>query len=47
MRPRHFVLLQPSGMPLNRVAKPDYLRLREMAEREIGELREKGKWDRM
>jgi len=47
MRPRHYVLLQPGEMPLNRVAKPDYLRLREMAEREIAELREKGKWDRM
>ena len=47
MRPRHYVLLQPGGMPLNRVAKPDYLCLRDMAEREIAELREKGKWDRM
>jgi hypothetical protein len=47
MRPRHYVLLQPGEMPLNRVAKPDYLRLRQMAEREIAELREKGKWDRM
>jgi acyl-CoA synthetase (AMP-forming)/AMP-acid ligase II len=46
MRPRHYVLLQPGEMPLNRVAKPDYLRLREMAEREIADLREKGKWDR-
>ncbi len=47
MRPRHYVLLQPGEMPLNRVAKPDYLRLREMAEREIAELRRNGKWDRM
>jgi len=47
MRPRHYVLLQPGEMPLNRVAKPDYLRLREMAEREVAELRKKGKWDRM
>jgi acyl-CoA synthetase (AMP-forming)/AMP-acid ligase II len=47
MRPRHYVLLQPGAMPLNRVAKPDYLCLRDMAEREIAELREKGKWDRM
>jgi hypothetical protein len=47
MRPRHYVLLQPGEMPLNRVAKPDYLCLRDMAEREIAELREKGKWDRM
>ena len=40
-------VVQPGGMPLNRVAKPDYLCLRDMAEREIAELREKGKWDRM
>jgi fatty-acyl-CoA synthase len=46
MRPRHYVLLQPGGMPLNRVAKPDYLCLHDMAEREIAGLREKGKWDR-
>jgi fatty-acyl-CoA synthase len=47
MRPRHYVLLQPGEMPLNRVAKPDYVCLHEMAEREIAKLREKGKWDRM
>jgi acyl-CoA synthetase (AMP-forming)/AMP-acid ligase II len=47
MRPRHYILLQPGQMPLNRVAKPDYLCLRKMAEREIAELREKGKWDRL
>jgi acyl-CoA synthetase (AMP-forming)/AMP-acid ligase II len=46
MRPRHYVLLQPGQMPLNRVAKPDYMCLHEMAEREVAELRAKGKWDR-
>lgn len=47
MRPRHYVLLKPGEMPLNRVAKPDYICLREMAEREVAELRAKGKWDRL
>jgi acyl-CoA synthetase (AMP-forming)/AMP-acid ligase II len=46
MRPRHYVLLRAGEMPLNRVAKPNYLCLREIAEREIAELRAKGKWDR-
>lgn len=31
MRPLHYVILEPGGMPLNRVAKNDYFRLREMA----------------
>ena len=31
MRPLHYVILEPGGMPLNRVAKSDYLRLQEMA----------------
>ncbi len=47
MRPRHYVLLKPGQMPLNRVAKPDHICLREMAEREVAELRAKGKWDRL
>jgi acyl-CoA synthetase (AMP-forming)/AMP-acid ligase II len=45
MRPRHYVLLEPGQMPLNRVAKADYVRLHEMAAREIEGLRAKGKWD--
>jgi acyl-CoA synthetase (AMP-forming)/AMP-acid ligase II len=46
MRPRHYVLLDPGAMPLNRAAKADYVRLHDMAKREIEALRSKGKWDR-
>jgi acyl-CoA synthetase (AMP-forming)/AMP-acid ligase II len=45
MRPRHWILLEPGQLPLNRVAKPDYLRVQEMARREIAELRARGEWD--
>jgi len=45
MRPRHYVVLEPGAMPLNRVIKPDYMRLREMARKEIETLRTKGEWD--
>jgi len=45
MRPRHYVLLEPGSMPLNRAAKADYIRLHDMAKREIDALRSKGKWD--
>jgi acyl-CoA synthetase (AMP-forming)/AMP-acid ligase II len=31
MRPLHYILLAPGQMPLNRAAKSDYLRLRELA----------------
>lgn len=46
MRPRHYVLLQPGQMPLNRVAKPDYVRLQEMAREQAEQLRAKGGWNR-
>jgi acyl-CoA synthetase (AMP-forming)/AMP-acid ligase II len=45
MRPRHWILLDPGQMPLNRVAKPDYLRVQEMARQEIAKLRAGGEWD--
>ena len=45
MRPRHYVLLEPGGMPLNRAAKADYVRLFELAKREIEVLRAQGRWD--
>ena len=45
MRPRHWIILEPGQMPLNRVAKPDYLRAQEMARQEIAQLRERGDWD--
>ncbi|HAX45064.1 MAG TPA: hypothetical protein DCY80_21190 [Solibacterales bacterium] len=45
MRPRHYVLLEPGEMPLNRVAKVDALKLSEMAREEVRKLRERGRWD--
>ena len=47
MRPRHYVLLEAGGMPLNRAAKADYVRLLELAKKEIETLRAKGKWERL
>jgi len=46
MRPRHWIILEPGQMPLNRVVKPDYKRAQEMARQEIAALRERGEWDR-
>ncbi|HMD78227.1 MAG TPA: class I adenylate-forming enzyme family protein [Terracidiphilus sp.] len=46
MRPRHWIILSPGQMPLNRVVKPDYGRAQEMARQEIAELRARGEWDR-
>jgi fatty-acyl-CoA synthase len=43
MRPHHFVLLDPGQMPLNRVAKANYLALRERAGQEVEALRERGR----
>lgn len=45
MRPRHWIILEPGEMPLNRLAKPDYLRAQEMARREVAALRAHGEWD--
>jgi fatty-acyl-CoA synthase len=45
MRPRHWIILEPGQMPLNRVGKPDYLRAQEMARQEIAHLRAQGEWD--
>jgi acyl-CoA synthetase (AMP-forming)/AMP-acid ligase II len=42
MRPQHYVILAPGEMPLNRVAKADYMALRERAAREAEALQ--GKW---
>jgi acyl-CoA synthetase (AMP-forming)/AMP-acid ligase II len=47
MRPRKYVLLVAGQMPLNRAAKADYVRLREMAKKEIEKLGAKGKRERM
>jgi len=45
MRPRHYVLLDPGKMPLNRTAKADYIVLRDRAKQEVEALRSKGLWD--
>jgi acyl-CoA synthetase (AMP-forming)/AMP-acid ligase II len=45
MRPRHWIILEPGQMPLNRVVKPDYMRAQEMAGLEIAQLRARGEWD--
>ena len=46
MRPRHWIILEPGQMPLNRVAKPDYVRAQEMAREEVALLRGRGEWDK-
>jgi acyl-CoA synthetase (AMP-forming)/AMP-acid ligase II len=45
MRPLHYVILAPGGLPLNRVSKTDYVRLSELAKEEVARLREAGGWD--
>jgi acyl-CoA synthetase (AMP-forming)/AMP-acid ligase II len=45
-RPSHVELVGPGGIPLNRVAKTDYMALRERAKEVVAALRAKGKWDR-
>jgi acyl-CoA synthetase (AMP-forming)/AMP-acid ligase II len=46
MRPLRYVILEPGGLPLNRVAKTDYVQLSEMAKEEVARLRAAGGWDR-
>jgi len=43
-RPLHYVIVEPGQMPLNRVAKVDTLRLRELAEIEVRQLQNRGRW---
>jgi acyl-CoA synthetase (AMP-forming)/AMP-acid ligase II len=45
MRPRHWIVLESGSLPLNRIAKPDYLRAQQMAHQEIAQLRVRGEWD--
>ena len=45
MRPRHYVILEPGAMPLNRTAKVDVVKLQELAKVEVAKLRERGRWD--
>ena len=44
-RPSHYVFLREGEMPINRVAKIDYLELQRRAKEEISKLRAAGKWD--
>jgi len=45
-RPSHVVILKAGEIPLNRVAKTDYMNLRQKAAAIVGELRAQGGWDR-
>jgi acyl-CoA synthetase (AMP-forming)/AMP-acid ligase II len=45
MRPRHWIIVEPGQMPLNRLGKPDHQRAQEMARQEIANLRARGEWD--
>ncbi len=44
-RPSHYEILEPGGMPLNRVAKTDYVVLKERSKEIAAKLRQEGKWD--
>ncbi|MHA1792073.1 MAG: class I adenylate-forming enzyme family protein [Promethearchaeota archaeon] len=45
-RPSLVVIVEPGQMPLNRVAKTDYVKLKEMALELIEKEREAGRWDK-
>jgi fatty-acyl-CoA synthase len=45
-RPSHVEILEPEQMPLNRVAKTDYVELKSRANSIIADLRQKGGWDK-
>jgi acyl-CoA synthetase (AMP-forming)/AMP-acid ligase II len=44
-RPSHFEIIEPGTLPLNRVAKTDYVVLREKGVQIAKRLRAEGKWD--
>ncbi|MHA1570066.1 MAG: class I adenylate-forming enzyme family protein [Alphaproteobacteria bacterium] len=46
MRPSHFEILDAGTLPLNRVAKTDYVQLKDRAKKIVEELRAKGQWDK-
>lgn len=45
-RPSHVVILKPGELPLNRVAKTDYMKLKDTVKELIEKLRKENKWDR-
>ena len=45
MRPLLYIILENGEFPLNRVAKTDYVLLKESAKKDVEELRAKGGWD--
>ncbi|MFA5517947.1 MAG: fatty acid--CoA ligase family protein [Spirochaetota bacterium] len=45
-RPSHVVIIEPGEMPLNRVAKIDYLILKDKSLEVVNDLRSQGKWDK-
>ena len=46
MRPSLYVIMEPGSFPLNRVAKTDYVLLKEKAKGEVSNARAKGGWDK-
>jgi len=46
-RPSHVEILEPQGIPLNRVAKTDYMELKSRAQAIVQQLRSRGAWDKM
>ncbi len=46
MRPSLYVIMESGAMPLNRVAKTDYVRLKDQAGQEVAEARAGGGWDK-
>ena len=44
-RPSHVEILKPGELPLNRVAKTDYVELKKLAAAIVERLRAEGKWD--
>jgi len=45
MRPSHYIIVDQGQMPLNRVAKTDYVLLKQRANEEVEALIQKGAWD--
>lgn len=45
MRPRHWMIVEPGQLPLNRLGKPDTKRAQELAREEIAAMRARGEWD--